>query len=220
MAGRAFFCSWSGGKDSALALYYALRQGGAPRCLLTMLDETGARSHSHRLPRSLLEKQGESLGLPVVFRAASWSGYEAEFLAALREIEAKGVQAGVFGDIDLESHRAWVHRTCAAAGITPYHPLWKRARRELLEEFIRLGFKATIVAVDGRRLDRDFLGRDLDPSTLADLERAGIDPAGEEGEYHTVVTNGPIFAFQVRVREKGRVGHDGYWFLDLEVCPE
>lgn len=182
-----------------------------------MLDETGARSHSHWLPRSLIERQGASLGLPVIFRSAAWSGYEGEFLSALREIRGQGIHAGVFGDIDLEPHREWVRRICAAAQVEPHHPLWQRSRSELLAKFITAGFQATIVAVDGRRLSPDFLGRGIDRATLAELERAGIDSAGELGEYHTIVTDGPIFKAPVQIRAKGRASHEGYWFLDLEV---
>ena len=211
-----FFCSWSGGKDSCLALYCAIRQGGKPRCLLTMLDETGTRSHSHRLPKSLIEQQAERLGLPVIFRSATWNEYESEFISALLEMKNRNIHAGVFGDIDVESHRDWVLRVCAAASVVPYHPLWQRNRRELLEKFIRLNFKSMIVVVKDGQLDKSFIGRNIDELTIADLEEAGIDPSGELGEYHTVVIDGPIFSSEIHVRKKDRIVHDGYWFLDLD----
>lgn len=216
--GNSFFCSWSGGKDSSLALYCAIRQGGRPQCLLTMLDETGAKSRSHGLPRSLIEQQAEQLGLPIIFRSATWGEYEREFISAMHEMKSRNVHVGVFGDIDVESHREWVHRVCTTGDVIPYHPLWKRDRRELLDEFIRLNFKAMIVVLKGDQLDKRFLGRNIDELTVAQLEEAGIDPSGELGEYHTLVTNGPIFSSEVRVRERNRIIHDGYWFL--EVGPE
>lgn len=148
-----------------------------------------------------------------VFRAASWEKYEEEFLAALREFKQTGIEVGVFGDIDVEDHLAWVTRVCGEAGIEPVHPLWRRDRRELLEEFISLGFKARIIVVNERKLDRSFLGRTIEARITADMERAGIDPSGELGEYHTVVTDGPLFASRVEIKPVAEERHEGYCFL-------
>lgn len=213
--GRPFFCSWSGGKDSCLALYHALKQGGKPQCLLTMMAEDGRKSRSHRLPRSLLEEQARQLGIPIVFRPASWDEYEATFLATLHEFRAQGIEAGVFGDIDLEPNREWGVRQCEAAGLWPYHPLWKRPRRALLQEFIDLQFKAIVVVTNAGRLGAEWLGRTIDVQTLQDLERAGVDASGELGEYHTVVTDGPLFQHPARLEARQPLWHEGYWFLDV-----
>lgn len=213
---QPFFCSWSGGKDSCLALYRALRRGARPRCLLTMMAQDGARSRSHRLPKALIEAQARSLGIPIVFRSASWEQYESVFVSALREFREDGMAAGVFGDIDVDPHREWVRRVCALADIAPLHPLWKEDRRELLDEFIALGFKAVIVVVKDDRLGKEFLGRIIDGETVVALEKAGVDASGELGEYHTVVTAGPLFASVLSLRTKGPVHHEGYWFLDVE----
>ncbi len=215
--GHSFFCSWSGGKDCCLAFYRALREGGRPHCLLTMLDEAGIRSRSHGLPRSLIEQQARRLGLPVVFRSTSWDDYERQFISALRELKKRNIQAGVFGDIDVQPHREWVLRVCSTAGVVPYQPLWRQNRRQLLEELVRLDFKMLIVVVKDGQLDRTFLGRSIDRTTLADLEEAGIDPSGELGEYHSLVTDGPIFLSRLHFREKGHIARDGYWFLELTV---
>lgn len=215
--GRSFLCSWSGGKDSCLALDQAVRQGGKPRRLLTMLTEDGERSRSHGLPRALLETQARSLGIPITFRAASWENYEPVFLGALRELRMEGIEAGVFGDIDLEPHREWVERVCGLAEILPVHPLWQRERRGLLTEFINLGYQATIVALKEDKLEPRFLGRMIDMEALAELEGARVDVAGEEGEYHTVVTAGPLFSAAISLKAKGRIRREGYWFMDVET---
>ncbi len=215
LAGRPFFCSWSGGKDSCLALYHAIQSGGTPQSLVTMLSEDGVTSRSHALPKPLLEKQARSLGLQAVFRSASWEQYEAEFTAALREFKRLGIEVGVFGDIDVDEHREWVHRVCSVAGIVPVHPLWKRNRRELLEEFISLGFRAQIVVVNKQKLDQHFLGRAIDAQTITEMEQVGIDPSGELGEYHTVVTDGPMFCRSVEIKVAGQEQHEGYWFLKV-----
>jgi len=213
--GQPFFCSWSGGKDSCLALYHAIGQGGRPQCLLTILDETGERSHSHGLSKALIIRQAERLGLPVVFRSATWDEYENEFIDALHEMKDRKINTGVFGGIDVEAHLQWVRRVCDTAEVRAYHPLWQRNRKELLDEFVTLSFEAMIVVLKSSQLDEHFLGKAIDESTVAELEAAGIDPSGELGEYHTVVTNGPIFSSKVPIKQKGRIIHNCYKFLDL-----
>jgi diphthine-ammonia ligase len=215
IAGRPFFCSWSGGKDSCLALYYAIQSGGRPHSLLTILSEDGITSRSHALHKPLIEVQARSLGVEPVFRSASWDQYEVEFISALRGFKKSGIEVGVFGDIDVDSHREWVKRVCDVAGVVPVHPLWKRDRRELLEEFIGLGFRAQIVVINGRKMDKRFLGAIIQAQTIAEMEETGIDPSGELGEYHTVVTDGPIFSSSVEIRATGERTHEGYWFLEV-----
>jgi diphthine-ammonia ligase len=218
---HSFFCSWSGGKDSCLALYRAIRAGGRPARLLTMLAEGGERSRSHGLGVDVLRAQAAALGIPIAFRSASWSDYEESFLDAAREMKSSGLEAGVFGDIDLAEHREWVERVCAAAGVEAFEPLWGRQRRELLEEFIAAGFVARIVVVREDALDESFLasflGRTLDRELVAELESRGVDASGEKGEYHTVVTDGPLFARALEIEERGRVVRDGCRVLDLGI---
>jgi diphthine-ammonia ligase len=212
---RHFFCSWSGGKDSCLALYQAMQSGGKPEALLTVLSEDGLTSRSHALPKSVIEVQAKRLGLQAVFRSATWHQYEEEFISALREFKKNGIEVGVFGDIDVEPHREWVQRVCAIAGIQAIHPLWQRDRRELLEEFIGLGFKARIIVLNEQMLDKSFLGKFIDARTISEMEKAGIDPPGELGEYHTVVTEGPIFSSKIEIKTSGVHNHEGYWFLNV-----
>lgn len=210
-----FFCSWSGGKDSCLALYRVLQQGDRAAALLTMLTEDGIRSRSHGLSLDLLQAQARSLDIPLITRPASWDRYEEAFVAALKGFSAQGIDHGVFGDIDLEHHLQWVENVCGRAGIQPHEPLWQQARRDLLQEFIGLGFTATVVAIRQESLDSSFLGRTLDLATVADMEAAGIDASGEKGEYHTVVTSGPIFAAPIELEFRGEHAHDGYLFVDV-----
>ena len=217
IAGLPFFCSWSGGKDSCLALYHAIQNGGKTHSLLTILSEDGVTSRSHALPKPLIEEQARSLGLHSVFRSASWQQYEDEFISALHEFKKSGIDVGVFGDIDVDSHREWVRRVCAVAGIVPVHPLWKRDRRELLEEFIGLGFRARIIVINEKKLDKNFLGKTIEDQTITEMEEAGIDPSGELGEYHTVVTEGPMFSSRVEIETAGQEHHEGYWFLKAGV---
>ncbi|MDK2926834.1 MAG: hypothetical protein PWR31_524 [Bacillota bacterium] len=217
MDNMSFFSSWSGGKDACLALYRAVRAGGKPALLFTTLTEAGDRTRAHGLPLRLIEKQAAAMGLPLVTRATSWEGYEKVFLTALREFKDAGVAAGIFGDIDLEEHRNWVERVCAAVGMRAFLPLWQCPRSELLAELLQAGFKATLIAVRADALERSFLGRTLDRDLVKELENQGVDPCGEQGEYHTVVTAGPLFAAPLRLELKGQVFHDGYWFQEVAV---
>ncbi|HEY73528.1 MAG TPA: diphthine--ammonia ligase [Thermoflexia bacterium] len=216
-AGTPFVCSWSGGKDSCLALYRAASAGARPKFLLTMLQEDGKRSRSHGLARDVLQAQALALGIPLLTRATSWDEYEAVFVAALQGLSEAGIEAGVFGDIDIEDHRLWEEKVCGAAGIGAYLPLWKTPRLELFDEFLSRGFEAVIVAVCEEKLDKAYLGETLSVELAREFDRLGIDPAGEEGEYHTVVTNGPIFSRPLRLEVGEQVFRSGYWFLDLCV---
>jgi uncharacterized protein (TIGR00290 family) len=216
IAGRRFFCSWSGGKDAYLALQRAATQGGRPATLLCMLHENGRVSRGHGLPLGLLEQQAAALGVPLVTRATTWDGYEATFVSVLHELRAQGVEAGVFGDIDLQGHRDWVEGVCGIVGMSSHLPLWQESRRRLLDELLAGGVRATIVAVDSSKLSPDFLGLELDHSVIARLEAAGVDACGEEGEYHTLVTAAPLFTAPVPLVWDGAEERDGHWALRYE----
>lgn len=189
------FVSWSGGKDSAMAYYYAIKEYGAEvMYLLNMLSEDGRYSRSHHLSVALLKAQAEAMGIPIVQREATWEGYEEEFKKALSLLKGEGIQAGVFGDIDLQGHRDWVERVCSESGLTAILPLWQRSRESLIDEFIANGFKAVIVAVKSESMGSEWLGRELDRQFVKDLKRLPqVDLCGENGEYHTFVYDGPIF---------------------------
>jgi len=213
IAGQPFFCSWSGGKDSCLAFYRAVKAGGIPCSLFTMLDETGQKSRSHALPKKLIQEQAKSIGTKALFGSASWDQYEMEFLKSLVHFGKSNIHHGVFGDIDLKEHLQWVQRVCKTVNITPHEPLWKSDRLALLDEFICAGFKTRIIVVNERKMDGRFLGRIIDRKLVAELQKAGIDPSGEEGEYHTVVIDGPIFKKPIKLRTGREEFIDGYRFL-------
>jgi len=218
VAGRAFFSSWSGGKDSYLALHRAVAGGGRAIAVLTMLREDGRLSHSHGLPLAFVERQAEALGLPLVCRAASWDTYEAAFLDGLAELRELGAEAGVFGDIDLQPHRDWVERVCGVAGLDACLPLWLEPRRALLDELFAAGVEATIVTVNTERLGERFLGRRLGAALIPELEAAGVDACGEEGEFHTVVTAAPLFAAPVEIARHGTLAVDQYRFAEIAAA--
>ncbi|HET9104793.1 MAG TPA: diphthine--ammonia ligase [Solirubrobacteraceae bacterium] len=212
-------CSWSGGKESALALELATTAAARPRALLTMLTEDGERSRSHGLHRSVLTAQAAALGIPLLTAATTWANYTTTFV---RELTALSIDAKacVFGDIDIDEHRRWCQRAAQAAGMTALHPLWQRPRRDLLDEMLARGWQATIVTVRADVLDPSLLGRVLDQDLIAELEAAGVDSCGENGEYHTLITDGPLFRAPIPIAHRERLLRSGCWYLDLEVLTE
>jgi len=211
---RILAASWSGGKDSCLALQLALAAGGRVHALLSVLDEGGERSRSHGLRPEVLAAQARACGLPLREAWASWQTYESAFVAALRALEHEGVTDVVFGDIDLEDHRAWEQRVCERAGVRALLPLWQQQRRDVLDEHWRQGFRCRIVAVDAGKLDRDVLGQELTPELAARFEQQGVDACGENGEFHTVVVDGPLFERPVELTFGEVVERSGYLAID------
>ena len=174
------FCSWSGGKDSCLALYKAMKMGYDPKFLFTTCVEDGNRSRSHNLSMEILQAQAKSLRLPLMLCKTSWDSYRAIFI---REITAANksiskVTDGVFGDIDLEEHRKWVQDVCLELHYEPVLPLWKCERKMVVAEFLESGFKAQIVVVDSKKLGPDYLGRIIDMEILEDFANKKIDLCG------------------------------------------
>lgn len=209
------FCSWSGGKDSCLALDYARSAGYDVAFLLNMLAEDGEYSRSHGLRRSMLESQADAMGKEILFGRATWDDYERVFLERLALLKSRGFTAGVFGDIDLEAHREWVDRVCRTAGIKAVLPLWNEGRETLLDDFVSSGYRATIVSVREDALGREWLGRYLDRNAVEAFRTAGIDLSGENGEYHTFVSDGPIFRKPILFRTGKTHAIQGYAFVEL-----
>lgn len=191
------FCSWSGGKDSCLALYRAIEAGYRPQKLLTMFSLENDISTAHRLREEIIEAQAAAIGVDCLITKCLFNEYEDVFVAQLRQLKAEGVEYAVFGDIDIPEHRKWEEDVSAKAGLLPLLPLWLQDRKELVQSFLDLGFKAKIVVVNRDMISETFLGRDLSRPLLSELEACGADVCGENGEYHTVVYDGPIFKHPV-----------------------
>ena len=187
--------SWSGGKDSCLALHRArTRLGLKVELLVTAMDETGQRARSHGVPPALLSRQAFSLGVKEIkFYHASWEEYEAKFVTMLQCAKVdSGITEAVFGDIDIASHREWEEKVCSLAGLNCHLPLWNEDRLAIVNEFLTEGFRAIVVCVDGSVLPQSFCGREFDESFVKDLP-PGVDPCGENGEFHTFAYAGPAF---------------------------
>jgi diphthine-ammonia ligase len=212
------FCSWSGGKDSCLALHRAMQAGATPACLVTMMIEDGHRSRSHGLRPDLIEAQAAAMGLPAVMRSTSWDDYEACFIDALGEVKTLGVGAGVFGDIDLLDHRDWVERVCATVGMEAALPLWGKPRLEMVLECMTAGIDCRIVTCRAELMGPEYLGKKLTRELAESLEARGIDACGENGEFHTVVVNGPMFQTPLELESGDTYQHGGCWSLDYQMA--
>ena len=190
--------AWSGGKDSALALYEILKTNRYEVLeLLTTVTQDYDRISIHGVRRVLLEQQARSLGFPLekmfVSKGVSDAEYESILLKSLNGPRINGVFSVVFGDIFLEDVRKYREGILSKVGLEGIFPLWKRDTRQLARTFIDLGFKAVITCVDSKSLGKDFVGREFDGQFLADLP-FNVDPCGENGEFHSFVYDGPIFS--------------------------
>lgn len=212
-----YFCSWSGGKDSALALYKAIQTGIKPAFLLTMMIETGDRSRSHGIHRSILEAQAYSIGIPIRFCSTSWDSYTDHFLNELQALHELGVDGGIFGDIDIEAHYQWVQKVCEKNHIQPLLPLWQKQRDVILKELFENNFQAEIIAVKEGVLPSSFLGKSLNAAILEEFKTFEIDLNGEAGEYHTFITDGPLLKYPLQVKHGEKVLKSGYWFSDISL---
>jgi uncharacterized protein (TIGR00290 family) len=232
---------WSGGKDSALALYHCRdgRHGALVVKLVTCVSQAYDRVSMHGVRRRLIQDQADALGLPVEFVVVPSHGdapcptactgpgtdfppndvYSRTILAALGRLKAEGIEAVVFGDIFLEDLRAYRDRLLAHAGLAGCYPLWGRDTDELYAEFVGLGFQAVTVCVDTQRLSEGHCGRLLDTPFRASLP-AGVDPCGERGEYHSFAFDGPLFRHPVPYVLGEVHRHDPFLFRELFAAGE
>lgn len=211
--------SWSGGKDSALALWVLARERGVvPRALITTVTEVYDRISMHGVRRSLLALQARATGVPLVEVeipvACSNAVYEKRMTEALASEPLRDVGAVAFGDLFLEDIRAYREGRLAIVAKQACFPLWHRDTADLAREFIAIGFEAIVACVDPRKLDGSFAGRRFDDQLLDDLP-AGVDPCGENGEFHTFVYAGPIFQAPIGVEVGAIVERDGFVFSDI-----
>jgi uncharacterized protein (TIGR00290 family) len=213
------FMSWSSGKDSAFAFHEARRQGLADIVgVLTTINEVHDRVAMHGVRHALLDRQIAALGVPAIKVAlpspCSREIYEARMAEACALLKGQGVAHMIFGDLFLEDIRAYREEKLKAADMSGIFPLWRRETRALADDMISSGLEAHLVCVDPRQLDPSFAGRRFDHALLHDLP-ARVDPCGENGEFHTVVTAGPMFSAPIRTSIGEVVERDGFVFADV-----
>jgi diphthine-ammonia ligase len=204
--------AWSGGKDSCFACYKAIQEGHEVSNLLIMMSDPST-SNFHMIRSDMLDAQSQAIGIPIAKRITTPDTYEQEFKKALLQMKAKGVEGIVTGDVfDVALHEAgWLDRICKEVGLTPVRPLWHRDTQQILEEFTNEGFKAILVRIKIDLLGMKWLGREINKQFLDDLLTLGtVDPCGENGEFHTFVTDGPLFKkTRIEILESEKVKLNG-----------
>jgi uncharacterized protein (TIGR00290 family) len=211
--------AWSSGKDSAWALH-EIRRDGAYDIVgaLTTVTGTFTRVSIHGVREALLDAQLAAAGLAArkvrIPYPCPNDVYEREMAAAVAQARADGVTHVIFGDLFLEDVRAYRENNLAATGMTPLFPLWHRPTAALARDMIAAGVKAHLVSVDLKKLRPSFAGRAFDAMLLNDLPQ-GVDPCGENGEFHTFVSAGPMLGGSVAVKVGETVGRDGAAYADL-----
>lgn len=212
--------AWSSGKDSAWALHVLRGQGVEIGALLTTVNEAADRVAMHGVRRTLLEAQAAAAGLPLWPISLPWpcsnQDYELRMAEACRRAVSEGYGAIAFGDLFLRDIREYRERQLAGSGLQPLFPLWEKPTRALADEMIAGGVRAYLSCVDTKALPPAFAGREFDSALLADLPD-GVDPCGENGEFHTFISDGPMFRVPVPV-EPGNV-HEAGGFVYRDLVP-
>jgi diphthine-ammonia ligase len=209
--------AWSGGKDSCFAYYKVKQQGLFVASLLTFMHNV-KRTNFHAIPTGVLDAQAEAICVPLTKKVTTPRFYEKQFKDALLQFKAQGVEGLVTGDIyEVVGHEEkWLERVCSEVGLTPIRPLWQGNTTQIFRDFINAGFKATVVRTRLDVLGKDWLGRELNETFLKDISKLpNVDPCGEGGEYHTVVTDGPVFQERLEILETKKLSRAGYGHLEI-----
>ncbi|HRU06469.1 MAG TPA: ATP-binding protein [Candidatus Brocadiia bacterium] len=222
VCGEKVMLSWSSGKDCAWALHILRRQGVNVVGLLSTFNEAFGRMAMHSTRREIAEAQAEAAGLPLWAVMLPWpcsnEAYEERIGEAMRRVKEAGVTAMAFGDLFLEDIRKYREEKMAGTGIRPIFPLWgtRKDTPGLAREMLAAGLKAFVSSVDPKQIDRSFVGRAYDAGFVGALPPAA-DPCGENGEFHTICWDGPMFMRPVALRAGEVVERDGFWYADFEL---
>jgi uncharacterized protein (TIGR00290 family) len=209
--------SFSGGKDSMLALDRAIRSGWPVSNLLNLFDAASQRVRFHGVRKELIQAQADALGIPLLSYQTQPETFEQVFLGALDDLCERGVDAIIFGDIHLVDVRAWYEERTTAKGMLHLEPLWGEPVERLSREVVQRGYHAILTSVELARARETWLGQPLGEALITEFEAAGIDACGECGEYHTFVSSGPLFRHPLAINLGQRVFMPGYALIDITL---
>lgn len=210
----SYIGSWSGGKDSCFACYRAMCNGYDISYLVNFISKEYKRVSFHGTEDKLIQLQAEALGMPLLQKETTGNGYEQEFKEAVRSLIPEGIKGMIFGDIYLQEHKDWVERVCGELGIEAVEPLWGEKSEKILLEFMDAGFEAIIVSAKVDLFGKEWIGQKVNRDFFKYVKENSVDICGENGEYHTLVVNGPVFKKKLEITESKTIARDGYWFLD------
>ncbi len=209
--GRTSVASWSGGKDSCLALYKALKDGYEVKKLINFISRDLNRCCFHGVTPDIIKLQGELTGIPVLQPKVTddMENYEREFKEGVKAV--KGIDSMIFGDIYLQEHLDWIVRVCKDMNISPVEPLWGLEAETIAKEFVELGFKTIIISAQAGKIGKEFVGREFDKKMIEEFKKLGVCPCGENGEFHTLVIDGPLFKRPIKIKKAETLFNKGFW---------
>ena len=209
--GRTSVASWSGGKDSCLALYKALKDGYEVKKLINFISRDLNRCCFHGVTPDIIKLQGELIGIPVLQPKVTddMENYEREFKEGVKAV--KGIDSMIFGDIYLQEHLDWIIRVCKDMNISPVEPLWGMEAETIAKEFVELGFKTIIISAQAGKIGKEFVGREFDKKMIEEFKKLGVCPCGENGEFHTLVIDGPLFKRPIIIKKAETLFKKGFW---------
>ena len=210
-----FVMSYSCGKDSTLALHKMLEAGNEAVALIVMVNEEADRSYFHGADQTMLEGYSEALDIPLIITPTKGEDYHLAMEKSLKKAKQMGAEAACFGDIDLEGNREWSEMRCKNVGLTAVFPLWQKNREENVKELIRLGYQCLIKSINNTLLPERILGRVIDDDAIRIMDDRKIDICGENGEYHTLVVDGPIFQKSLRFQTGEVLRFGDYSVIDV-----
>ncbi len=206
-----YIASWSGGKDSCLASYLAIKKG----MKVSHLVHFDRPNNLHGVDPKMIRLQAELTGIPMTQRRVASEDFEREFKKTIGALAAEGAQGMIFGDIYLEPHKEWVDRVCGELGIEPSEPLWGMKTENIIEDFLNHGFETIVASGNQDLIDKKFIGRRMDREFIDYLKSKKLDVCGESGEFHTFVTSGPLFRGRIEIKASEVTSRDGFWFLNV-----
>jgi diphthine-ammonia ligase len=208
--------TWSGGKDSCLAAHQAVLAGYEVRFLANTVARDSGRVRFHGILADVIRLQSEAVARPLLQQETDPDTYEREFKDNVRRGLGDDVTSVVFGDIHLQHCLEWATRVCDELGVELVEPLFGRDPKQVLADFIGAGFEAIVVSTQADLMGKEWVGRRIDRTFLDDIvARSDVDPCGENGEYHSLVLDGPLFSRRLEITESEPVLRGGYWFLDI-----
>jgi diphthine-ammonia ligase len=216
-AGARYAVMWSGGKDSALALWRARQRGLDVRWLVNVYDRATSRVRFHATPVEAIARQADAAGVSLVGVPTAWKTFDASLRETFSSLVRQGCRGVIFGDIHLADVRAWYEERTRAAGLEHVEPLWGEPPVALLAEFVAIGGRAELTCVETAKLDASWLGRVIDSDFVRDIAATTSDPWGENGEYHSFAYAGPFFVNPVQWRAGQRRSDGRFAQLDVTV---
>jgi uncharacterized protein (TIGR00290 family) len=215
--GKRFVASYSGGKDSHLSLYKALKAGAVCVGLITSYNEEVARSHIHGINKEILEKISKSLEIPINIVVTNGYDYALDLEKALARAKDQGAEFAVFGDIDIIDHFNWDAERCTNVGLDYYFPLYMEKRIDIVKEIINAGIKTKITVINKDVMPEQFIGQTLTKQLVKELEDNDVDPCGENGEYHSFVYESPLYKRSLDIKFGQPTDYNNLKVLPIEL---